>query len=162
MQLPPSMSTPAMSTPADSSINVHSCNVHPCNSLRQCPHLQCPPLQIPPSMSTPAMSTPAFSSVNIHSCNVHPRFFHAPTMSTPAISVNPAVLATHICKSENLAGKTLRLLYTLLRFGILRLSLTPTNDESRRFRRLTRTRRAASCLVEALRQLQNRHVGSGI
>jgi len=34
-----------------------------------------------------------------------------------------AVLATHICKSENLAAKTLRLLCTLLRFGILRLSV---------------------------------------
>jgi len=41
-----------------------------------------------------------------------------------------AVLATHICKSENLAGRILRLLYTLLMFGIIRLSVTPTNGKS--------------------------------
>jgi len=43
-----------------------------------------------------------------------------------------AVLATHIRKSENLTGKTLRQLHTLLRFGILIFSVTPTNGRSRR------------------------------
>ena len=43
-----------------------------------------------------------------------------------------AVLATHIRKSENLADKTLRPLYILLRFGILMFSVTPTNARSRR------------------------------
>ena len=40
-------------------------------------------------MSSPAMSTPAMSSVIVQSCNVQPRFFTRPSMSSPAISVNP-------------------------------------------------------------------------
>jgi len=43
-----------------------------------------------------------------------------------------AVFGSHIRKSENLAGKTLRPLYTLLTFGILMFSVTPTNARSRR------------------------------
>jgi len=52
----------------------HCVIVHSCNFLRHCPLLQ-----LPPSMSSPAMSIPVF--------------FHALSMSTPAISVNPGQLS---------------------------------------------------------------------
>jgi len=78
-------------------------------------------------LSTPAISTPAISSVIAHSCNVHPRFFHAPSMSTPAISVNSG---QHCAKSANTDVRILS-----KKTGALRVSVCITVNGMKNFKR---------------------------